>query len=218
VVFGLQWVSAHADVGRLHSGHFEPVGWWLLRAFDVLNPVLFFVGIVLAWRTARGDTRVRLQRVLATVGAIMATIGLGNLNRRAGRPIPAEQSNLIQNSSFVLAHVGFLCAIFRHRIFDFGLAVDRALIFAIVGAILFAAIQLAHSLAGALLHFDERDKAVDRLFFRNRAEPRVLNRRSTGRPRSRSRARPAAGARLQDGIAPSGHRPGLRAGRRTSTC
>lgn len=159
-IFGLQLIAAVYYFGRLHVGSFEPLCWWLLRVFDVVDPALFFTGIVLAWRGARGETRVRLQWILATLGVIMATIVLGKLNRFAGNQIPAEQFGVISNVTFMVAEIGFIYAVFRHRILDFGLAVNRALIFAIVGAILFGAIQLAHAVAAEFLRVDDRNKAV----------------------------------------------------------
>ena len=159
-IFGLQLIAAVYYFGRLHAGSFEPLCWWLLKVFDVVDPALFFTGIVLAWRAARGETRVRLQWILATLGVIMATFALGKLNRLAGYPIPAEPLDVVSNLTFMVAEIGFIYAVFRHRIFDLELAVNRALIFAIVGAILFGAIQLAHAVASEFLHVDDRNKAV----------------------------------------------------------
>jgi hypothetical protein len=159
-IFGLQLAAAIYYFGRQHVGYFEPLCWWLIKVSAVVNPALFFVGILLAWRAAPGEIRVRLQWILATLGAIMVTFVLGNLNRWVGSPIPAGQFDLISNVTFVVAEIGFIYAVFRHRIFDFGLAVNRALIFAIVGAILFGAIQLAHAVASEFLRVDDRNKAV----------------------------------------------------------
>lgn len=159
-IFGLQLAAAIYYFDRQHDGYFEPLCWWLIKVFAVVNPALFFVGILLAWRTAPGEIRVRLQWILATLGAIMVTFVLGNLNRWAGSPIPTGRFDLISNVTFMVAEIVFIYAVFRHRIFDFGLAVNRALIFAIVGAILFGAIQLAHAVASEFLHVDDRNKAV----------------------------------------------------------
>jgi diacylglycerol kinase len=119
-----------------------------------------FAGILLAWRGAHDEIRLRLQWILATLGAIMAMSVLVNLSRCARGPIPAELIDLISNVTFVLAEIGFVYAVFRHRIFDFGLVVNRALIFAIAGAILFGSIQLAHAVASEFLSVDDRNKSV----------------------------------------------------------
>jgi hypothetical protein len=159
-IFGLQLAAAIYYFDRQHDGYFEPLCWWLIKVFAVVNPSLFFVGILLAWRTAPGEIRLRLQWILATLGAIVVTFVLGNLNRWAGSPIPDGRFDMVSNVTFMVAEIVFIYAVFRHRIFDFGLAVNRALIFAIVGAILFGAIQLAHAVASEFLHVDDRNKAV----------------------------------------------------------
>jgi hypothetical protein len=82
-IFGLQLTAAVYFFGRLHVGSFEPLCWWLFRVFEVVNPALFFVGVLLAWRGARGEIRVRFQWILATLGAIAAIFLLGSLNRWA---------------------------------------------------------------------------------------------------------------------------------------
>jgi hypothetical protein len=159
-VFGLQLAAAVYFYVGLHRGAFEPISWWLLRVFEVINPALFFIGIVLAWRGARGETRVRLQWIVATVGTIVAAFVVGNVNRWLGQPLQPEKLDLITDLVFVAAHIGLMYAIFRHRIFDLQLAANRALIFAIVGAILFGAIQLVHAIASDFLRVDDHNKAA----------------------------------------------------------
>jgi hypothetical protein len=58
------------------------------------------------------------------------------------------------------AMAGFVYAILRRRIFDFGLAVNRGLVFAIVGAILLGIFQIAHYFASDFLHFDDKNKTL----------------------------------------------------------
>ena len=142
------------------AGFLEPAARGFLQAYVFVLPVLFFWAIVLAWRQSRGDSRVRLQWVLATLGTIMSLNVLGALNDLAGSPIPAPDMALVLNAAGLGAEVALVYAILRRRIFDFGLAVNRTLVFGIVGAILLGVFQIAHGIASEFLHFDDKSKTI----------------------------------------------------------
>jgi hypothetical protein len=145
---------------RLYAGYYEPSTSWLSRLAPVVFAALFFWGIFLAWRNAYGESRVRLQWILATVGTIMAAVLSVALNYLAGNPIPPEVFALIANAAVLAAEVGLVYAVLRRRIFDFGFAVNRTLVFGIVGAILLGTFQLAHAIVGEFLHFDDKNKTI----------------------------------------------------------
>jgi hypothetical protein len=140
---------------QLYRGNFEPLAGAVFRIDAIALPAIFLVTIVLAWREARGDARIRMQWILASLGTIVAAVLLGNLNATAGFPMPPELAAVILNASILVGIVVFVYAVMRHRIFDFGLAVNRTLVFAIVGAILLAAFQAANRFVTVFLHFDD---------------------------------------------------------------
>ena len=90
----------------------------------------------------------------------MAASLLGNINATAGFPMHAELAALILNAAILVGIGVFVYAVMRHRILDFGLAVNRTLVFAIVGAILIAAFQAANRFATVYLHFDDEIKTL----------------------------------------------------------
>jgi hypothetical protein len=90
----------------------------------------------------------------------MAAALVGNLNAAAGSPMPAEVTALVLNTAIVVGIGVFVYAVMRHRIFDVGLAVNRTLVFAIVGAILLAVFQAANRFATVYLHFDDEIKTL----------------------------------------------------------
>lgn len=159
-LFGLQVATTLFFYVRLYDGFFEPVAAWFFQAYLVVLPALFFWGIVLAWRQSHGDSRVRLQWILATLGTIMSLNLIGTLNDLAGSPIPAPDMALVLNVAGLAAEAGFVYAILRRRIFDFGLAVNRTLVFGIVGAILLGVFQIAHGIVSEFLHFDDKNKTI----------------------------------------------------------
>ncbi|MEP7276431.1 MAG: hypothetical protein ABI812_08760, partial [Betaproteobacteria bacterium] len=74
---------------------------------------------------------------------IMVVAVAGTLNFLTGFPVPPEDLGLVQNVAALAAEAGLVYAVLRRRIFDFGLAVNRTLVFGIVGAILLGVFQIA---------------------------------------------------------------------------
>ena len=158
--FGLLLVAEVVYYARLYAGYYEPATAWLFRMSPVVLAVLFFWAILLAWRQSQGESRIRLQWILATVGTIMGVILIGALNYLSGNPIPTEDLALVQNVAALAAEIGLVYAVLRRRIFDFGLAVNRTLVFGIVGAILLGVFQIAHGIVSQFLHFDDKNKTI----------------------------------------------------------
>jgi len=123
-------------------------------------PVLFLATIILAWRQASGESKVRLQWILATLGTVIGAVLIDALNSLIGEPIPVEDIGLILNAATSAGMAGLVYAILRHRIFDFGVAVNRTLIFATIGAILLGVFQIAHAIVSEFLHFDDKNKTI----------------------------------------------------------
>jgi hypothetical protein len=145
---------------RLYAGFFEPAASLLFRFNAIALPILFLATLVSAWWAAHGETRIRMRWILASLGTIMVTSLLGNLNATAGNPVDPELAALLLNAAIAVGLAIFAYAVMRHRIFDFGLAVNRTLVFAIVGAILLAIFQVANRLVGTFLHFDDELKSL----------------------------------------------------------
>ncbi|MEO8487157.1 MAG: DMT family transporter [Betaproteobacteria bacterium] len=144
----------------LYAGRYEPLVRPLGRVNAIVLPILFVGSVLLAWYRSQGESRIRLQWILATLGTIMVASLVGNINALAGSPLPAETTGLILNIAIFVAVLGFAYALMRRRIFDFGLAVNRTLVFAIVGAILLGVFQVANRLATTFLHFDDENKTI----------------------------------------------------------
>jgi hypothetical protein len=59
----------------------------------------------------------------------------------------------------LVMYVALSYAILRHRVLDMGLALNRSLVFAVVGAVLLGTFQLLQVVTARLLHFDDPTKA-----------------------------------------------------------
>ncbi len=156
-MFGVQVLAEVVYFAQLYTGSYEPAFRWIFRIYEVTLPALFFVTFVATWRQARGESKVRLQWIIATLGVMMATVLFSALNRLAEFPIAGPDNDLILNDVFLGAMLGLFYAILRQRIFDFGLAVNRTLVIAIVGAILLGVFQIAHAVVGRYLQFGDRN-------------------------------------------------------------
>lgn len=158
--FGILVVMALYYYSGLYSGTYDPIARPLGLVNSFVLPILFVGSMLLAWYRAQGEPRIRLQWILATLGTIMVASLIGNVNAAAGSPLPAETTGLILNIAIFLAVLGFAYALMRRRIFDFGLAVNRTLVFAIVGAILLGIFQVANRLVSTFLHFEDESKTI----------------------------------------------------------
>jgi hypothetical protein len=159
-IAGVVFVAAVVFFGRLYAGFFEPAASWVLRASPVVLPALFLWAMLLAWRSARGESRMRMTWIVATLGTIVGASLVGTLDGLAGYPIPIEDMALALNVCVLAAEMVIVYSILRHRIFDFGFVANRTLVFGIVGAILLGSFQLAHAVAADFLHFDDRNRTA----------------------------------------------------------
>jgi hypothetical protein len=67
--------------------------------------------------------------------------------------------NFVSVLGSLAMYVGLSYAILRHRVLDMGLALNRSLVFAVVGAVLLGTFQLLQVVTARLLHFDDPAKA-----------------------------------------------------------
>jgi GAF domain-containing protein len=158
--FGLLVTAEVGYFARLYAGHFEPLAGWFFRVTSIGLPLLFLATIILAWRQARGESKIRLQWILGTLGTVISAVLIETLNSLIGEPIEPTDVGLVLTAAELAGIIGIVYAILRHRIFDFGFAVNRTLVFAIVGAILLGAFQIAHAIVGEFLHFDDKNKTI----------------------------------------------------------
>jgi hypothetical protein len=67
--------------------------------------------------------------------------------------------NLFSVLGSLAMYLGLSYAILRHRVLDMGLALNRSLVFAVVGTVLFGTFQFLQVVTARLLHFDDPAKA-----------------------------------------------------------
>ena len=92
------------------------------------------------------------------MGIVFATVLGGSLNLVLGAPIAMPTYGFWQSIINFLALLGLGYALLRHRVFDFGFAVNRALVFGIASAILLLAFFSLEKLAEYFLHVEGREQ------------------------------------------------------------
>ena len=110
------------------------------------------------WRRSSGVSRQRFTWLLGGFALFLVVSYSTWLNWLV---IGANQQyvNLVAVLGSLAMYVGLSYAILRHRVLDMGLAVNRSLVFAVVGAVLLGTFQLLQVVTARLLHFDDPAKA-----------------------------------------------------------
>lgn len=116
--------------------------------------VAFFDG----WRRSTGVTRQRFTWLLGGFALFLVASYSTWLNWLV---IGANERYVMLFSVLgsLAMYIGLSYAILRHRVLDMGLAVNRSLVFAVVGAVLLGTFQLLQVVTARLLHFDDPARA-----------------------------------------------------------
>lgn len=150
----VELVTVGLALDRLSSDWFNWTQVPYIGAAGVLMLVAFWDG----WRRSTGELRQRFSWLLgafALMWAVSYATWLGEL-------VDDEVRRWLGRISVVgslTALFGLTYAILRHRVLDMGLALNRSLVFAVVGAVLLGSFQFLNVLTGRLLHFDDPAKA-----------------------------------------------------------
>jgi hypothetical protein len=110
------------------------------------------------WRRSSGVSR---QRFTWLLGAFALFLVVSYSSWVSWLVIDAGQQyvDLVSVLGSLAMYVGLSYAILRHRVLDMGLALNRSLVFAVVGAVLLGTFQFLQVVTARLLHFDDPTKA-----------------------------------------------------------
>lgn len=150
-----------------HRSGILPGGDWRAMLESSLPQVFAFVSVVCSlaalwysWRTSEGRVRQRVAWVGACMGVIYATLPLSIAIAAAGVPVPGYAISFIRTMIIFVAYVGLAYALLRHRLFDFGFAVNRALVFTIISTMLLVVFSVSEWAVDKLLHFHGRETSA----------------------------------------------------------
>lgn len=131
----------------------------LRRVLGMAATILSMFALYVSWRRSSGPTAERLAWIGVCMGAITATYFLTNLNRMADIVSETELS-AVTFVVVVIAYAGFAYAMLRHRLFDVGFVVNRALVFTIISTFLLLVFSVTEWGVDKLLHFQGREKNI----------------------------------------------------------
>jgi len=139
------------------SGAFELVtlGAYILSCLTI---AVSLISLGFSWRQASGNTRQRLGWISACMGSIYASWFLALVDQAFGWPVPLLTCFVCTYVVNLLALTGFAYALLRHRLFDFGFVVNRALVVTIISTLLLVLFSITEWGVDKLLHFEGREK------------------------------------------------------------
>jgi hypothetical protein len=147
-------VAVGLALGLMPTSAFNATQVPYIGAAGALMLVAFWDG----WRRSSGELRQRFSWLLGAFALMWAV----SYSTWFGDFFSAELRAVLHRASVLgslLSLFGLTYAILRHRVLDMGLALNRSLVFAVVGAVLLGSFQFLNVMAGRLLHFDDPAKA-----------------------------------------------------------
>lgn len=150
----VQAVTVAAALGRLPFDIARSAQTAYIGTAGALMLVAFWDG----WRRSSGALRQRFNWLLGSFSLLWAVSYLSFLTDILG----SQSWNFVGHVSVLgslAALLGLMYAVLRHRVLDMGLALNRSLVIAVVGAVLLGSFQFLQVVTGRLLHFDDPAKA-----------------------------------------------------------
>ena len=97
------------------------------------------------------------------IGVALGVLWIGGLLFSVAVLMGFRYQYLVIDVLWFLSMCGLACAVLRHRVFDFGFVIKRALVFSALSAFVVLALSLAEWAAHKLLHFEgvEKNLAID---------------------------------------------------------
>jgi len=130
-------------------------GWLAIVSVLISLTALWF-----SWHRSTGVTRQRLAWIGVCMGTVYATYFLGNLNNQLGKPVDRFALSAIANLATFPAVCGLGYAMLRHRLFDMGFAVNRLIVWAVVGLGIVAGVVGLNSVFAPMLDLTQRTQTL----------------------------------------------------------
>lgn len=113
-----------------------------------------------AWHRSTGEARQRMAWIGICLGTTYFVFIGDNIAALFHVDIDRLTRSMITSALLLLAYSGLGYAILRHRVFNFGFAVNRALVFSIISTMLLLSFAVTEWVVDKLLHFQGREKNV----------------------------------------------------------
>jgi hypothetical protein len=148
------WRSATLGIVHVPPALYNPV--LLTSLYGLIGCAILSLAVLArSWTVSTGAARNRVGWILLSIGTTyLAWIGI-NLSEVVGYAKYLGDTDFMINIISLLSFIGFGYALLRHRIFDFGFAVNRTLVFTMTSLLLFLIFWLIEQGVHKLVHFDD---------------------------------------------------------------
>ncbi|MBC7623520.1 MAG: hypothetical protein H7232_09060 [Aeromicrobium sp.] len=137
--------------------------WISITAFKMIVQTmtvsLSLLAIWYSWRNSIGVIRQKLAWIGVCMGGVVLALSSATIATMFGALLD-PRFGIVQDTITFLCYVGLAYAILRHRLFDLGFAVNRALVVTIISAMLLVVFGVTEWGVDKLLHFEGREKNV----------------------------------------------------------
>ena len=154
--FGVLSAVFAANMAWWSTGHITLFSYYPTLIFQLLQTALILLALWHGWRSSTGRNRQRHQWLFFAFGIASFFTSL------TGLPISAKfdgvsVTRLLEHIANILMQVGIAYAVLKHRIFDFGLAVNRTLVFSFTSIGLILVFFLSERFAHHYVHFESAE-------------------------------------------------------------
>jgi hypothetical protein len=128
--------------------------------FAIGSVILSLSALALAWRESTGTLRTRIAWILVSMGLVYLSYLWTNAMTMLGLLDWARSQQYLSASAIAAGYLGLAYALMRHRLFDIGFVVNRALVYGAVSAAILLAFGLLEWLSHKLVHFENQESNV----------------------------------------------------------
>jgi len=157
LVSTILWRSAKIGVMYVPPDMFT-VSFTISRFCAAGTSILSLCVLAHSWSKPKPGTRSRIAWILLCIGTTYILWIAFELLELLGYAVRDTQAVFVINVVSFFAYIGFGYALLRHKIFDFGFAVNRTVVFTITSLLLFLAFWLIEQLVHKVVHFEAAEK------------------------------------------------------------
>src|SRR6185437_6626066 len=124
--------------------------------YSITCVTLSLTGLALARHEATGVMRTRIAWILASMGLVYLSYLWSNMLVLLGLTAWAQATQWASAGAIAAGYFGLTYALLRHRLFDIGFVVNRALVYGLISASMLLSFGLLEWLVHKVVHFEEQ--------------------------------------------------------------
>jgi GAF domain-containing protein len=130
------------------------------RSCGIVSAICSLALLGYSWRTSQGTMRTRIGWVLPSIGISYVVWSAYLALDQMGLPLRSDLASYGNNVAAFVGYAGFSYALLRHKVFTFGFAINRALVYTLISTMVLVAFGITEFAVDKLLHFEGRQKNI----------------------------------------------------------